>query len=340
MKSPAGQTPMRRRVAKKQVRLDLRRAPPPPDPEDEMANRQRSNFWKWFGLVALFHLLVLVGVMIFYRETTPTREPPVISLVPLGDLVKGTPGTQEAPKLGATTAASVVHHHHSIPKPPTPPAPVTPPPVAKAQPPPDEAKPIIHEDNAPKLVSVPKPVKPKPAKPKIKVDLTLADGPAAEKTPPKHKHPKKPAPTPADKEDDADASTPDSAGLSKMQVASLIGKKIAAAGVANATKTGISGAADGRTNPFQDFYQSIHDQVMDKWQEPNQDSADATNPVVQIHVEKDGRVPPESVELLHGSGNQAIDDSALGAARALGYTLQPLPDDCPPDISITFKLTH
>ena len=337
MKSPAGNTPLRRRVAKKQVRLDLRRAPPPPDPEDEMESRQRSNFWKWFGLVALFHLVVLIGVMLFYHESATPPPPQFISLVPLGDTVKGTPGTQEALHLGATTPAPAHHHHHVAP---TPPAPVSPPPVAKTEPPPDDAKPVVHEDNAPKLVSVPKPAKPKPAKPKIKVDLTLADGPA-EKTPPKHKHPKKSAPTPAEKDDDdRDASTPDSAGLSRMQVASLLGQKIQAAGVSNAQNTGISGAADGHANSFADFYASIHDQVMDKWQEPNQDSADATNPVVQIHVETDGRVPPEQVTLLRGSGNQAIDDSALGAARSLGHTLQPLPDGCPPDISITFKLTH
>jgi outer membrane biosynthesis protein TonB len=331
---------MRRRVAKKQVRLDLRRAPPPPDPDDEMANRQRSNFWKWFGLVALFHLLVLVGVMIFYRGTSTPPPPQFMSLVPMGDTVEGTPGTQAAPKLGATTAAPAVHHHHTTPT-PTPPAPVTPPPVAKTEPPPEDAQPVVHEENAPKLVSVPKPAKPKPAKPKIKVDLTLADGPVAKTPPPKHKHPNKPAPTPAEQQDDdRDASTPDSAGLSKMQVASLLGKKIQAAGIENATKTGISGAADGHANPFADFYASIQEQVMNKWQNPDQDDLQATNPVVQIHVEKDGRVPPEQVVLLRGSGNKAIDDSALGAARDLGYTLQPLPDGCPPDISINFQLTH
>ncbi len=262
-----------------------------------------------------------------------------MSLEPLGDTVKGTPGTQEALKLGTTTAAPTEHHHHHHTEPaPTPPAPVTPPPVAKTEAAPADAQPVVHQDNAPRLVSAPKPTKPKPAKPRIKVDLTLADGPAV-KTPPKHKHPKKAKPEPVEKEDD-EQDTADSAGLSKMQVASLLGKKIEAAGVANATTTGVSGSADGHANPFADFYASIHDQVMDKWQEPNQDSADATNPVVQIHVEKDGRVPPEQVTLLRGSGNQAIDDSAMGAARSLGYTLQPLPDGCPPDISITFKLTH
>jgi outer membrane biosynthesis protein TonB len=340
MKSPAGKNPVRRRVAKKQVRLDLRRAPPPPDPEDERANRQRSNFWKWFALVALFHVLIFAVVMFFYHESTPPPEPQFMSLVPLGDTVKGTPGTQEAPKLGATTAAPAMHKHHLKPPTPTPPAPLEPPPVAQAQTPPDESRPIIHQENAPALVqSKPKPAKAKPAKPKIKVDLTLADGPP-EKTPPKHKHVKKAAPAASEQNDDRDAEAPDSTGLSKMQVASLLGKKIEAAGIENSAKTGVSGSADGHANPFADFYASIQEQVMNKWQNPAQDDQQATNPVVQIHVEKDGRVPPEQVVLLHGSGNQAIDDSALSTAKSIGYTLQPLPDGCPPDISINFQITH
>jgi TonB family protein len=79
---------------------------------------------------------------------------------------------------------------------------------------------------------------------------------------------------------------------------------------------------------------------MDKWQNPDAADQQAVNPVVEIHVEKDGRVPADRVYLKSGSGNQAIDESALNAARSLGYTLQPLPDGCPPDISITFELSH
>ena len=62
--------------------------------------------------------------------------------------------------------------------------------------------------------------------------------------------------------------------------------------------------------------------------------------MVKIHVEKDGRVPPELVTLEQSSGNQAYDQSALDATRSLGYLLQPLPDGCPPDIHINFKLTR
>jgi outer membrane biosynthesis protein TonB len=342
MKSPAGRA---RPVAKKkkQVRLDLRRAAPPPDPDDEISHRQRSNFWKWFALVALFHLLLLTVVLFFYHSNaTPPPPTQFISLVPEGETVKGTPGMQSAPKVGASTPAPAHHHHHTLPKPPAPPQPVTPPPPEPAAVTPPETaqpKPIVHEENAPAIAET----KPKPPKPKIKVDLHLADGPmpAPEKKPIKPKHPKKkPALVAEDQEPDRDAASAENMGLSKEQIAQRLGQKLEAAGVTHADKSGTSGAADGHNNPFSDFYASIHDQVMNKWQEPNQDDLQAVDPIVQIHVEADGRVPPEQVTLLRGSGNPAIDDSALGAARSLGYTLQPLPDGCPPDISITFKLTH
>lgn len=343
MKPPAGP---RRPAAKKQVRLDLRRAAPPPAPDDEIGSRQKSNFWKWFAVVAIFHLLLFLGVMIYYgTSSTPTPPEQFISLVPQGDTVKGTPGQQAAPKVGASTPAP--SHPHTVPKPPTPPQPVTPPAPAAVQPPPPEPvhpKPVIKDETAPAVVpSKPKP-KPAPPKPKIKVDLHLTDGPTPVTDKPVHKpkHVKKTPPPATDRSDapDRDASSPENMGLSKEQIAQRLGKKLEAAGVTSATRLGTSGAADGHNNPFADFYASIHDQIMNKWQEPNQDDQQAIDPVVQIHVESDGRVPAERVTLIRGSGNQAIDDSALGAARSIGYTLQPLPDGCPPDISITFKLTH
>ena len=40
-------------------------------------------------------------------------------------------------------------------------------------------------------------------------------------------------------------------------------------------------------------------------------------------------MPAERVKLIHSSGNPAFDQSALDAARGMGYTLQPLPDGLP-----------
>jgi outer membrane biosynthesis protein TonB len=337
MKSPAKP---RRKAAPRQVRLDLRRTPTPPSPDDEIESRQRGNFWKWFGLVALFHLLLFVFLVWYYRPSATPPPPEFISLVPAGETVKGTPGTQAAPKVGPSTPAPA--HPHSHPKPPTPPQPVTPPPPAPAatEPTPTPIHPKIVQADAPNPVEKPKPVK--PPKPKIKVDLHLADGPTPTvEKPAKPRHKKTPPPA-AEHNDspDRDSASPDNMGLSKEQIAAKLGAKLDAAGVSNATKTGTSGASDSQANPFADFYASIHDQFMSKWQDPNVEWPDAVNPVVQIHVEKDGRVPVDQITLLRSSGNQIIDDSAMAAARSLGYLLQPLPDGCPPDISITLKITH
>jgi TonB family protein len=340
MKPPASYTPPRKLAArKKQFRLDLRRSKPAPEPETE----RKSHFWKWVALVALLHVLVIGVVAWIYRPSAnpPTPEP-FISLVPAGDVVKGTPGTQSAPKIGPSTPAPSVQHSSPPPTPvavkppaphPAPPKPVVPP-VVKTQTPP------IGQDQPPP--------KPAPVKPKVKVDLSqLVDGPAPTVTKPvkpKPAHPKKhvsPAPTDEANAPDRNAnSSPDSTGLSAQDIAQKLGNKMQAAGIQNATQTGTSGSEHSQANPFADFYLSVRDQVMSKWQHPNLDDETAVNPKVMIHVNPDGTVPPESVTLVQSSGNPAYDDSALTAARSLGHLVQPLPDGCPPDISITFKLTR
>ena len=256
-----------------------------------------------------------------------------MSLLPPGAVVKGTPGPVEAPKLGPTTPAPSVAHQSQPPPAPTPTA-IQPPPT------PTPVQPVVQSD-VPSLV----PVKPVPSKPKVKVDLTLADGPTPAKHVTKPKpHIKKPAPTAVTDDSNAPdrdtASNPDSAGLSKEEIAEKLGEKLQAAGVENAVDHGTSGSDHAQANPYQDFYLSVRDQVMSKWTSPNLTDETAVNPEVTIHVEKDGRVPPEQVTLTRSSGNQAYDDSAVAAAKSLGYLLQPLPDGCPPDIHINFKLTR
>ena len=311
MKHPAGYAKPRRLAApRRRVRLDLKRRPSP-GPDDGLGTGQKSHFWKWVGLVALLHVLI-IGLVYWIYEATSRPKPPeqFISLLPQGDVVKGTAGTQEAPKLGPTTPAPAVHHE---------PTPVPP-------------KPIVKTDATP----------PKPATPKVKVDLTLADAPAADKpvTKPKPHH-KKPVVKTANKpEEQETAAKPDSAGLSKEEIAEKLGEKLDAAGVKNAINSGTSGSANSHANPFADFYASIRDQVMSEWQSPNLSDETAVNPIVEIHVEKDGRVPPEGVHLIVSSGNPTYDDSALAAAKGLGYLHEPLPDGCNPDIPITFKLTR
>jgi TonB family protein len=327
-------------AAKKPVRLNLRRAAPlPPDGENV---RPKSHFWRWVFLVALFHVLAIGVFSWLYRASPPPPPEPFISLLPPGNVVKGTPGQQEAAKLGATTPAA-----HQAAPPPTPQAVVPPPPVPAPQP--VQPKPVIKPD-APLIahdtpaIKPPKPTPPTPPKPKVKVDLTqLVDGPATDADKPvkpklHKKHVEKTVNDTATADDST--STPDNTGLSKAEIAAKLGQKLEAAGVKDAVNIGASGSDHSVANPFADFYASLRDQVMSKWTSPNLSDETAVNPIVQIHVDADGHVAPESVTLQRSSGNQAYDDSALAAARSIGYTLQPLPDGCPPDISITFKLTR
>ena len=294
-------------------------------------------------------LVIAIGCLIY--ELAPVPKPPeqFISLLPEGDIVKGTAGAQEAHKLGPTTSAPTVQHHTAATPPAAvkPPKPVVTPPKPKLLLPPPTIEPpalltpaTLNKPVPPK----PAPPKPTPPKPKVKVDLTLADAPDTDKpvTKPKE-HPKKPADKPSESKSDDKDNTPDhpvSSGLSKEQIAAKLGDKLDAAGVKTAKNTGISGAQNAHPNNFSDFYASIRDQVMSQWQSPNLADETAVNPVVQIHVEKDGRVPSESVHLVQSSGNPTYDDSALAAAKNLGYLHQPLPEGCPPDIPITFKLTR
>ncbi len=343
MKSPDSYAPPRQLATKKPVRLDLRRATSL-SPEDELMEQRKSTFWKWFGFVALLHL-VAICIFGWLHETSPTPPPKFeFSLLSEGEVSKGTPGAQQAPKVGLVTPAPSIHPV----RPPDPTPPIKPQPIQPAQaavippPPVPTPKPVtVIKPDAP-LVAKDKPVT--PPKPKVKINLgPLVDGPAPAnaKPIPKHTSPKKTVVAATD-----DASNQNSAvnseshGLSKEEVAQQLGKKLGDAGVKDALKIGKSGAPNSKANSFADFYTMIRDQVMDKWQHPNQVNDEAIDPVVQIHVEKDGRVPPESVTLIKSSGNPSYDDSALTAAKSLGYLLQPLPDGCLPDIPITFKLTR
>jgi TonB family protein len=182
-----------------------------------------------------------------------------------------------------------------------------------------------------------------PPKPKVKVDLTqLVDGPAVERPPKPKVHPKKVAKTvhhPDELGDDADSSVA-SSGLSRDQIAEKLGAKLGDEGQENAVKTGANGSVNGHANAFSAFYQSISEQAHQEWGEMNPTASSwdsAIHATVQIHVERDGRVPPESVKLLSSSGNAAFDDSAVTAAENLGYLHEPLPEGCPPDISIIFN---
>lgn len=302
-----------------------------------MEEKQPGSFWKWVGIIAFAHLVAIALLTLFFQfSPTPPPPPAFISLVPSGDLVKGTAGAQKAPKVGTASPAQKS-------------APITPPKSSsraeKSMPPPppqpkQAATPAPAKPAPSEAAATPKAAKPAPPKPKVKVDLheidrtVTADQPVTKPKP----HPKHAAAEANDA--NSTPANPETTGLSKEQIAAQLGDKLSAEGIKNAAKIGPSGSPHSQSSPFADFYATIREQIMDKYQRPNLADAGASYPVVQIHVEKDGRVPAESVILLHSSGNPIYDESALSAARSLGYLLQPLPDGCPPDISINFKLIH
>jgi TonB family protein len=342
MKHPTGTAkPRRAAVPTKKVRLNLQRRPKP-EPEDDLDVRQKSNFWKWVLLVALLHLVALSVVYFIYEHASPAQPPQqFISLLPQGDVVKGTPGTQQAHKLGPTTPAP--SPHHSASSAPSEVKPVKPvhPKTVHTKPTPHKPPPKSEMKMAPPTLAPITPPPPTPAKPKVKVDLSkLEDAPTSADKP---KTPIKKAAKADDdsQKDDADnTAKPDNDGLSKEEVAKMLGEKLKAAGVKNANKVGASGSPDAHANSYSDFYAAIRDQVMSQWESPNLTDETAINPIVQIHVEKDGSVPAELVHLVQSSGNPTYDDSAVAAAKNLGQLHEPLPEGCPPDIPITFKLTR
>jgi outer membrane biosynthesis protein TonB len=325
---------------KKQVQLNLRGRRAKPEPAGDIELEQKNSFWKWVGIVALLHVVVITLVSIYYSMTpTPQPQEPMISLLPPGQDVKGTPEPSAAPKMGLATPAPSVPHHAETP----PPAP-TPPVVSKPKltPAPDP-QPIVKSEAPTPIQDKPAPVKPAPAKPKVKVDLTLADAPNSTTHPTKPKvHPKKPTLAKPDDTDapDKDAPASQTDGLSKEQIAKRLGDKMNTVGSETAVKHGTDGSDHAQENPFQDFYRMVHDQVMANWTSPNLTDTTAVNPQVTIHVEKDGTVPPDLVTLTRSSGNATYDETALAAAKSLGRLLEPLPDGCNPDIHIDFKLTR
>jgi len=337
MKPTAGNAKPRRVTVPptQRARLNLQRRPKP-DPSEELSDQQSRAFWRWVAAVALLHVLVILGASLYYL-LAPAPKPPdqFITLMPLGTEAHGAPGAQQAHKAGAAQQAAP--HKASAPPPPAsahvaPPKPVTPQPVVKPPPP----TPIPKATAPAPIKPPPKPVKPKPETPKVKVDLHEVDRTDVTDTPPKpaKHHAKKPVKTPDDSQDDNDASR-DTTGLSKQQIAEKLGDKLEPAGSHNAEKYGPSGQANGHANDFQDFYALIRDQVRDAWNSPMTPAQ--TEPVVGIHVEPDGRVPAESVHLIHSSGDPAYDAAALDTVKRLGFLHEPLPHGCPPDITIRFN---
>ncbi len=79
----------------------------------------------------------------------------------------------------------------------------------------------------------------------------------------------------------------------------------------------------------------IGQQIHEEWNSPM--VSVEMEPLVGMHVERDGRVPPESVHLIRSSGSPSYDDSAVATVKRLGFIREPLPEGCPPDMTINFN---
>jgi TonB family protein len=202
--------------------------------------------------------------------------------------------------------------------------------------------PTIHHSPTPHPVKTPPPVELQEVTrvvPAAAPEATEAPERHASATPrPTEHHHHTPSPEPQHTaQDEPRDTTPDAP--SQEEITRLLQQHTSTAnpaGVSQATHSGPSGVANGHANEFGPFYASIRDQIYDAWQAPGTPDGHAVSPVVQIHVEPDGRVPAEQVVLVRSSGNADYDNSALAAARSLGKLHQSLPAGCPPDIKVTF----
>src|ERR1700744_322381 len=103
MNHPAGKPRARRPVERRPVQLSLRRTPTWPE-EDELKEQPDNSFWKWFALVFALHIVAFIILAIAF-SFRPKPPPDFISLLPPGEVVKGSPGQTTAPKIAPTTAA-------------------------------------------------------------------------------------------------------------------------------------------------------------------------------------------------------------------------------------------
>ena len=94
----------------------------------------------------------------------------------------------------------------------------------------------------------------------------------------------------------------------------------------------------GQGSPFWEYYQHVHDQMYEAWEQPGQADKRLAS-LILIHVARDGTIT--DVELKNSSGNKLMDDSALAAARKV-QRLEPPPGalvkGATADITVNFQV--
>ena len=95
----------------------------------------------------------------------------------------------------------------------------------------------------------------------------------------------------------------------------------------------------GSGSPFWEYYQHVHDQMYEAWEQPGQVVDKKLIATVMIRVARDGTVT--DVSLRNSSGNKLMDESALAAAHKVPR-LEPPPDalvkDSTANITVDFQV--
>lgn len=298
----------------------------------------RTLMWVAAGHGALILLLLLA------LWWSPTRPRPVkfINMVPMGDLVGGTP---DAPRATAQPVAAVVPTPPASPTPPAPkaapaavvtsaepmaappePTPAPQPPksappklVVKPSPQPEaKAKPKPEPEKQPKVaIKKEKPAPAKPKKKKIEVTLKEVTRPAPSKSKPV-KVAVRTTPRPEEVMAKLDAVI--------QKAGSLAAPNLAAR----------SGSQDGSDNNFSDYYRLIRDQMFGAWSHPRHLLGRGLSTIVQIELTPSGKIM--EVRLIRSSGNDEHDASALAAVRAVPQIRRPLPEGMDSRVEINFRL--
>jgi len=304
----------------------------------------------------MIHFVVLgIIVMLTKGEAKKTKPLTIIQLLPQGDLVKGTPLPKTAQSL--SQPASPRTASQTPPSPPTPPQPPPPPePVKTQQPKPDPQSqhqqatpppsPVVTPFTQPKAVKEKTAPTTKPAPKPVKVNLKEV----ARELPKDKKETKK---TSAQAVTHSPTAQPNSQTSSQAEVVSLpstgasagdikdrLHGKLGKAGVSSASANGQSGVPTGSAAPSEAnaYYTLIRDIYYDVWHQPPSLANKKLSTTLKIRINKNGEIL--SFQTQQSSGNKAMDESVLTAAKTVKTIGSPLPDVLGSDfaeISILFE---
>jgi len=312
------------------------------------------RFWSNLALIAAAHLVVIIGLIRWSRESKDANAQSVVWMSGGGgdgvvlqnknkpaprkesrtELLKQRDADEDRPVLASAPSEIQMPPTLTPARTPVPRSTSTPKPSATPQ-----------KKGTPKATPKPKPTpRPTPTaspartpSPKKLVLAKASPKPSAKPAP--EKEDTEPAEGPAEKTEIAKAAPvkEDEAKESKKSAATLTGS-----GKGTAPGTG-GGRASGSANAGQfSWYGSmLHDRFYSEWVQPTTvASAGSKNSVlVKLRIEKDGRV--SSFEIVRPSGNAELDESVKALANRVGH-VEPLPDGLGKgdhyDVKINFEL--